>query len=82
MTPEDRRLHALDADNEPRPERAAHDALEGALFEIKRVIVGQEAMLERVVGQARGPRVLAFVLQRSQAALLGCHANLLRSLSH
>ena len=49
MTPEDRRLHALDADNEPRPERAAHDALEGALFEIKRVIVGQEAMLERVL---------------------------------
>jgi MoxR-like ATPase len=49
VTPEDRRLHALDADNEPRPERAAHDALEGALFEIKRVIVGQEAMLERVL---------------------------------
>ena len=27
----------------------AHDALESALFEIKRVIVGQEAMLERVL---------------------------------
>ena len=49
MTPEDRRLHALDAAQEPRPERAAHDALESALFEIKRVIVGQEAMLERVL---------------------------------
>jgi MoxR-like ATPase len=50
VTPEDRRLHALDAEeSEPRPERAAHDALEGALFEIKRVIVGQEAMLERVL---------------------------------
>jgi MoxR-like ATPase len=49
VTPEDRRLHALDADRDPRPERAAHDALESALFEIKRVIVGQEAMLERVL---------------------------------
>jgi MoxR-like ATPase len=49
VTAEDRRLHALDAEREPRPERAAHDALEGALFEIKRVIVGQEAMLERVL---------------------------------
>jgi MoxR-like ATPase len=49
LTPDDRRLHALDADQEPRPERAAHDALESALFEIKRVIVGQEAMLERVL---------------------------------
>jgi MoxR-like ATPase len=49
VTPEDRRLHALDAEGEPRPEREAHDALEGALFEIKRVIVGQEAMLERVL---------------------------------
>jgi MoxR-like ATPase len=49
LTPEDRRLHALGADQDPRPERAAHDALESALFEIKRVIVGQEAMLERVL---------------------------------
>ena len=31
------------------PAREAHDALETALFEIKRVIVGQEAMLERVL---------------------------------
>ena len=49
MTPEDRRLHALDRPEEPNPSRAAHDDLENALFEIKRVIVGQEAMLERVL---------------------------------
>jgi MoxR-like ATPase len=50
VTPEDRRLRALEAEQqEARPERAAHDALESALFEIKRVIVGQEAMLERVL---------------------------------
>ena len=49
MNPEDRRLHALDRMPEPNPSRAAHDDLENALFEIKRVIVGQEAMLERVL---------------------------------
>ena len=49
VTPEDRRLHALDRRQEPNPSREAHDALETALFEIKRVIVGQEAMLERVL---------------------------------
>src|SRR5881409_2179538 len=49
VTPEDRRLHALDRPQEPNPARQAHDALESALFEIKRVIVGQEAMLERVL---------------------------------
>ena len=49
MTQEERRLHALDRPSEPNPAREAHDALEGALFEIKRVIVGQEAMLERVL---------------------------------
>src|SRR3954462_2878187 len=49
VTPEDRRLHALDRIDEPNPSRAAHDDLENALFEIKRVIVGQEAMLERVL---------------------------------
>ena len=49
VTPEDRRLHALDTRKEPNPSRDAHDALENALFEIKRVIVGQEAMLERVL---------------------------------
>jgi MoxR-like ATPase len=47
---DDRRLHALDRpDDEGHPAREAHSALEGALFEIKRVIVGQEAMLERVL---------------------------------
>src|SRR5512145_3312183 len=50
MTADDRRLRALESDEEdPRPARAAHDALENGLFEIKRVIVGQEAMLERVL---------------------------------
>src|SRR3954452_20537157 len=49
VTPEERRLHALDPKEEPNAARAAHDALESALFEIKRVIVGQEAMLERVL---------------------------------
>jgi MoxR-like ATPase len=49
VTQEDRRLHALDRPEEPNPAREAHDALEGALCEIKRVIVGQEAMLERVL---------------------------------
>ena len=49
MTQEERRLHALDRPTEPDPAREAHDALESALFEIKRVIVGQEAMLERVL---------------------------------
>src|SRR5689334_2493601 len=46
---EDRRLHALERPEEGHPAREAHTALEGALFEIKRVIVGQEAMLERVL---------------------------------
>ena len=55
MTPEERRLRALERaeererDQEPDPARQAHGALESALFEIKRVIVGQEAMLERVL---------------------------------
>ena len=51
MSTDDRRLHALDDDQrrERNPAREAHDALETALFEIKRVIVGQEAMLERVI---------------------------------
>jgi MoxR-like ATPase len=50
VTPDDRRLRALDQEEQPQGSaRAAHDALEGALFEIKRVIVGQEAMLERVL---------------------------------
>jgi MoxR-like ATPase len=49
VTPEERRLHALDREDEPGRAREAHEALETALFEIKRVIVGQEAMLERVL---------------------------------
>ena len=49
MTPEDRRLHALDRRRSRTRPGTAHDALETALFEIKRVIVGQEAMLERVL---------------------------------
>src|ERR1700750_2805110 len=49
VTPEERRLHALDRPQEATPARAAHDGLETALFEIKRVIVGQESMLERVL---------------------------------
>jgi MoxR-like ATPase len=50
VTAEERRLRALGRDEEePSPARDAHHALEQALFEIKRVIVGQEAMLERVL---------------------------------
>src|SRR3954466_328329 len=53
VTPEERRLRALEGDDEETrrisPAREAHDALEAALFEIKRIIVGQEAMLERVI---------------------------------
>src|SRR5918998_1294940 len=50
MTPDERRLRALDSeDHDPRPARAAHDALETGLFEVKRVIVGQEGMLERLL---------------------------------
>jgi MoxR-like ATPase len=47
VSPEEARLRAV----EPRPENAqdAHADLEAALFEVKRVIVGQEAMLERVI---------------------------------
>src|ERR687884_1254249 len=46
---EDRRLHALERPADGTPAREAHAALESALFEIKRVIVGQEAMLERLL---------------------------------
>jgi MoxR-like ATPase len=52
VSSDDRRLRALDDEDERRdrsPAREAHDALETALFEIKRVIVGQESMLERVI---------------------------------
>jgi MoxR-like ATPase len=47
LNSEERRLHALDEAADPS--REAHDALEAALFEVKRVIVGQEGMLERLL---------------------------------
>jgi MoxR-like ATPase len=47
---DERRLRALEReDDEAAAAKTAHNALESALFEIKRVIVGQEAMLERVL---------------------------------
>src|SRR5215204_5854608 len=49
VSPDERRLRALERDEEPSAAKTAHDALESALFEIKRVIVGQEAMLERLL---------------------------------
>jgi len=48
MTIEEGRLQVV-ADDRAAAAREAHNALESALFEIKRVIVGQEAMLERVL---------------------------------
>ncbi|MBA2515109.1 MAG: AAA family ATPase, partial [Solirubrobacterales bacterium] len=48
MSIEEGRLHAVAGDR-VEAAREAHAALESALFEIKRVIVGQEAMLERVL---------------------------------
>src|SRR5215213_2601755 len=45
---DDSRLHAVEGADE-NPAREAHAALEGALFEVKRVIVGQEGMLERLL---------------------------------
>jgi MoxR-like ATPase len=48
VTTEDLRLRALEG-GEENPAREAHAALEGALFEVKRVIVGQEGMLERLL---------------------------------
>src|SRR5690242_19872624 len=57
VTPEDRRLHALDRPEEPNPAREAHDALETALFEIERVLVallaGGHVLLEGVPGLAK-----------------------------
>jgi MoxR-like ATPase len=47
MTIDEGRLHAVE--DRVAAAREAHDALETALFEVKRVIVGQEAMLERVL---------------------------------
>src|SRR3712207_9146696 len=48
MTREDAHLHAVGSRAAPDA-HAAHADLENALFEVKRVIVGQEAMLERVI---------------------------------
>jgi MoxR-like ATPase len=48
VSTEDLRLRALEGQDE-HPAREAHAALEGALFEVKRVIVGQEGMLERLL---------------------------------
>ncbi len=44
---DDLRLRAID--DEQDPAREAHIALEATMFEVKRVIVGQEAMLERLL---------------------------------
>jgi hypothetical protein len=44
---DDHRLRAID-DAPGDPAREAHTALEATMFEVKRVIVGQEAMLERL----------------------------------
>ncbi len=48
VSTEDVRLRALEG-REESPAREAHAALETALFEVKRVIVGQEGMLERLL---------------------------------
>jgi MoxR-like ATPase len=48
VSTDDLRLRALEGQDE-HPAREAHAALEGALFEVKRVIVGQEGMLERLL---------------------------------
>ena len=45
---DDIRLRAID-DTRDDPAREAHTALEATMFEVKRVIVGQEAMLERLL---------------------------------
>src|SRR5919112_960086 len=48
VSTDDLRLRALEGQDE-NPAREAHAALESALFEVKRVIVGQEGMLERLL---------------------------------
>ena len=48
VSPEEAPLRAVD-DRAEHPARDAHAALETALFEVKRVIVGQEGMLERLL---------------------------------
>jgi MoxR-like ATPase len=47
VSPEEARLRAVES--QPPGAHDAHADLENALFEVKRVIVGQEAMLERVI---------------------------------
>src|SRR4028118_690190 len=47
VSPEEARLRAVESG--PPGAHDAHADLENALFEVKRVIVGQEAMLERVI---------------------------------
>jgi MoxR-like ATPase len=49
VSTEDVPLRALEGRGEESPAREAHAALETALFEVKRVIVGQEGMLERLL---------------------------------
>jgi MoxR-like ATPase len=49
VSTEDVRLRALEGRGQESPAREAHAALETALFEVKRVIVGQEGMLERLL---------------------------------
>src|SRR3712207_1041165 len=48
VSTEEGRLRAIEG-REPSPAQEAHAALERALFEVKRVIVGQEGMLERLL---------------------------------
>ena len=48
VSTEDLRLRAIEGQEE-NAAREAHAALESALFEVKRVIVGQEGMLERLL---------------------------------
>jgi MoxR-like ATPase len=48
LSPEEARLRAVEPTGVPGAQDA-HADLENALFEVKRVIVGQEAMLERVI---------------------------------
>ena len=45
---DDIRLRAIEQAHD-EPAREAHTALEATMFEVKRVIVGQEAMLERLL---------------------------------
>ena len=70
--------HALEQHVAAGQQRHEH-ALEHRLLADDHPLDLEQRGLERVVGQAGGPRVLVVALQRPQAALLGCHANRLRS---